>query len=305
MFGRGRGCLAGGMTADTVNTANEKNSTTVLVLGGTGKTGRRVVSRLRRRGNVEVRVGSRSGRPRFDWTEESTWDEVLDGVDAVYVVYAPDLGAPGADEVMGSFARRAVALGVRRLVLLSGRGEEGAARAERAVRTSGAEWTVVRCAWFVQAFSEDFLRDAVVDGTIALPAGEVPEPFVDADDIADVAVAALLDDGHAGRVYELTGPRALTFAEAAAELSEVTGREVRYAPVPEAEYGAMLVEHGLPEVEATFLAELFSTVLDGRNAHLTDGVREALGRPPRDFGEAVRDAAAQGAWDLATVTPGA
>lgn len=289
----------------TANTTNAKDITTVLVLGGTGKTGRRVASRLRRREGVEVRLGSRSTRPRFDWTDESTWDTVLTGVDAVYVVYAPDLGVPGADKVVGAFARRAVDLGVRRLVLLSGRGEEGAARAEHAIRTSGAEWTVVRCAWFVQAFSEDFLREGVLDGTLALPAGDVAEPFVDADDIADVAVTALLDDGHVGRVYELTGPRALTFAQAAAELSEVTGREVRYVPVSAAEYGAMLVEHGLPRDEAEFLAELFARVLDGRNFRLADGVREALGRSPRDFGEVVREAAARGAWDPATVMSGA
>ncbi|MEY7973046.1 NAD(P)H-binding protein [Saccharomonospora xinjiangensis] len=279
--------------------------TKVLVLGASGKTGRRVVERLRGRSNVVVRPASRSTLPRFDWNDESTWDDVLDGMDAAYVVYAPDLAVPGADEAVGAFARRAVSLGVRRLVLLSGRGEEGAGRAERALAASGAEWTVVRCAWFAQAFSEDFLRDAVVDGTIVLPAGEVAEPFVDADDIADVAVAALLDSGdagHAGRVYELTGPRALTFAQVAAELSEAIGREVRYVPAPAAEYGAMLTGHGVPEAEAEFLAGLFATVLDGRNAHVADGVREALGREPRDVRDVVRAAAADGAWDAVAVT---
>ncbi|OQO95007.1 NmrA family transcriptional regulator [Saccharomonospora piscinae] len=293
------------MTTTTAAAATQAVASTpamILVLGGTGKTGRRVAARLSGRPGVTVRIGSRAGTPPFDWDDESTWDAVLDGVGAVYLVYSPDLGIPGADEVVGAFARRAVRHGVTRLVLLSGRGEQGAERAEHAVREAGAEWTIVRCAWFAQAFSEDFLRDGVLEGTVVLPAGAVAEPFVDADDIAEVVVAALLDDGHAGRVRELTGPRALSFAEAAAVLSEVTGRPVRYEPVSPEDYVAVLTEHGLPAHEAEFLAGLFATVLDGRNTAVTDGVREVLGRPAVEFGEAMRRAAAAGAWER--VTPG-
>ena len=142
------------------------------------------------------------------------------------MTYYPDLAVPGAAATVGELARLAVKSGVRRLVLLSGRGEEGALLGEQAVRESGAEWTVVRSTWFSQNFSDGFFRDQVLQGDVALPAGEVREPFIDADDIADVAVAALSDDGHVGQVYELTGPRLLTFAEAIGEIARATGRNI-------------------------------------------------------------------------------
>jgi uncharacterized protein YbjT (DUF2867 family) len=176
-----------------------------LVLGGTGKTGRRVVERLGALG-VPTRVGSRSGRPPFDWEDRSTWAPVLEGVGSAYISYYPDLAVPGAPETVGSFAELAVRSGVRRLVLLAGRGEPEAEEAENAVRASGADLTIVRSTWFAQNFSEDYIVDGVRSGEVALPARDVPEPFVDADDIADVAVAALTDDRHIGQVYELTGP---------------------------------------------------------------------------------------------------
>jgi uncharacterized protein YbjT (DUF2867 family) len=178
----------------------------ILVLGATGKTGRRVVERLEERG-LAVRAGSRSGDPRFDWDDASTWAPALDGVRAVYLAYYPDIAAPGAVEATRSFAERAVESGVRRLVLLSGRGEPEAERAEEAVRDTGADLTVLRSTWFMQNFSEDYMLDHVLSGELRLPAGDVPTPFVDIDDLADVAVAALTDDSHIGQVYELTGPR--------------------------------------------------------------------------------------------------
>jgi uncharacterized protein YbjT (DUF2867 family) len=182
-------------------------------------------------------------------------------------------------------------------VLLSGRGEAKAELAEQAVRDSGADLTVLRSTWFSQNFSEDYLLEPVLSGELALPAGDTPEPFVDADDIADVAVAALTQDGHAGQLYELTGPRLLTFAEAAAEISKAVGREIRYIPVSVEEYAAAAAGQGVPGEVIDLLTYLFSEVLDGRNAHLADGVRRALGREPRDFTDYARDAAASGAWD--------
>ncbi len=170
------------------------NTQRTLVLGGTGKTGRRILERLAARG-VPTRVGSRSGEPPFDWEDRSTWGPVLEGVGSAYVSYYPDLAVPGAPETVGSFAQLAVRSGVRRLVLLAGRGEPEAEAAEDAVRASGADLTIVRSTWFAQNFSEDYIVDGVRGGEVALPAGDVPEPFVDADDIADVAVAALTDDG--------------------------------------------------------------------------------------------------------------
>ncbi|MFD0539989.1 SDR family oxidoreductase [Actinomadura luteofluorescens] len=190
-----------------------------LVLGGTGKTGRRVVQRLTGR-DLRVRIGSRSGGVPFDWADRATWAPALDGVHAVYVAYYPDLAAPGAPEAIGAFAELAVESGARRLVLLSGRGEDEALACERTLAASGADWTVLRASWFAQNFSESYLLDPVVSGEVVLPQGEVREPFVDADDIADVAASVLTEDGHSGRTYELTGPRLLTFAEAVAAIGQ-------------------------------------------------------------------------------------
>jgi len=271
-----------------------------LVLGGTGKTGRRVVERLNARG-VPTRVGSRSGEPPFDWEDPRTWAPALQGVESVYVSYYPDLAVPGAVETVGSFAELSVKSGVPRLVLLAGRGEPEAELAEQAVRDTGAEVTIVRSTWFAQNFSEDYMLEAVLSGEVALPAGEVPEPFVDADDIADVAVAALTDDKHIGQLYELTGPRLLTFAEAVEEIAKAAGREIRYVPVSVEGHAAAAAEQGVPDEVIELLTYLFGEVLDGRNAHLADGVQRALGREPRDFREYARDAAATSVWNGAAV----
>jgi uncharacterized protein YbjT (DUF2867 family) len=266
-----------------------------LVLGGTGKTGRRVVERLTARG-LPVRVGSRSGEPRFDWDDRSTWAPVLEGVGSVYVAHYWD-ALPGAAETLGSFADLAVQSSVPRLVMLSGRGEEEAERAERAVRDSGAQLTVLRSTWFAQNFSEDYWGEQVQQGEVALPAADTPEPFVDTDDIADVAVAALTDDRHVGELYELTGPRLLTFAEAVREISRALGREVRYVPISIEDFGAAAAEQGVPSEVVEMLTLIFGEVLDGRNARLADGVQRALGRAPRDFSDYAHNAAASGIWN--------
>ncbi|MEV7596063.1 NmrA family transcriptional regulator [Kitasatospora sp. NPDC089797] len=264
----------------------------VLVVGGTGKTGRRVADRLTGLG-YQVRVGSRSAAVPFDWHDEGTWEAALEGVSAAYLTYYPDLAFPGAVEAVGAFSRLAARRGVQRLVLLSGRGEEAAEAGEKAVMEAGAAWTVVRCAWFDQNFSESFFLEPVLAGELALPVGGAVEPFVDVDDIADVAVAALTEAGHAGEVYDLTGPRLLSFADVARELSAATGREVRFEAVSSEAYRAVLEEAGLPGD----FAELFAVILDGRNASLGDGVRRALGREPRDFADYARAAAATGVWN--------
>jgi uncharacterized protein YbjT (DUF2867 family) len=267
----------------------------MLVLGATGKTGRRIVERLLEKGQ-EVRSGSRRSDPQFDWDDQSVWNAVLEGVTAAYISYAPDLAIPGATDAVGAFVDRAVKHGVRRLVLLSGRGEEEAQECEYIIQRPDIEWTVVRCSWFSQNFSEGEFLDMVLSGEIALPAGEVGEPFVDVDDIADVAVAALTEDGHAGQVYELTGPRLLTFAEAVDEISQANGRVIQYIQIPHEAFAAGIAEADLPEDIAWLLNYLFATVLDGRNASLGDGVQKALGREPRDFADFCRAAAASGVW---------
>ena len=266
--------------------------TTTLVLGGTGKTGRRIATQLPH----DVRIGSRSGQPPFDWADDTTWAPALAGVDAVYVSYYPDVSFPDAAPRVTAFGRAAADAGVTRLVLLSGRGEPEAEPAEQGVRDAGVEWTILRCSWFMQNFSEHFLLEPVLEGVIALPADGVAEPFLDIDDLADVAVAALTQSGHAGRVYELTGPRLLTFADVAAELSAAIGREVRYLPVTPEEYAAGAAAAGIPADEIEPLTDLFVRVLDGHNAHLSGDVERVLGHPARDFTNYARAAAAAGAW---------
>ena len=270
----------------------------ILVLGAHGKTGRRIVERLRAR-DLPVRLGSRSAHPPFDWEDPGTWRPALEGARAAYVSYFPDLAAPGAPEAVGALAAVALDAGVERLVLLSGRGEEEAQRSVSSLRRSGAAWTVVRASWFNQNFSEAHFREPLLAGELALPAGDVGEPFVDAADIADVAVAALTEGGHEGEVYEVTGPRLLTFAQAVEQIASASGRVLRYSPIGLDEFAGALGQEGVPEEEAALLRYLFGEVLDGRNAHVTDGVQRALGRTPRDFADYARAAAASGAWDPA------
>tara|TARA_R110002072_G_scaffold3937_5_gene28144 strand:- start:3286 stop:4131 length:846 start_codon:yes stop_codon:yes gene_type:complete len=280
-----------------MNCLNRKKTLT-LVLGGTGKTGRRVAARLEAMGH-DVRIGSRSSVPTFDWDNEKSWDESLKSVTSVYITYAPDLAMPGAKDAIQAFVDLAKRRGVKRLVLLSGRGEEEAQACERIVVSAGLEWTIVRSSWFNQNFSEGAFVDMVLNRVITLPAGDQVEPFVDADDIADVAVAALTEDHHNGQVYEVTGPRLMTIADVAADLSRATGREINYVDVPHEGFVAEVEASGAPRDVVWMLDYLFSTVLDGRNAHLTDGIQRALGRPPRDFADYARDVAATGVWRTA------
>lgn len=267
----------------------------ILILGGTGKTGRRVADRLKARGRP-VRIASRSSKSRFDWNDPSTWAPVLQGVSAVYITYQPDLAVPGAVQSVSALTHLALASGVSRIVLLSGRGEEEAQQAEKALQNSGADWTIVRASWFAQNFSESFLLDSVLAGEVALPVGGTKEPFIDADDIADVVVEALSDPSHIGQLYEVTGPRLLTFGDAVQNIAKVSGRNIRYTQVSTDEYVAMLESYEVPSDYISLVTYLFTTVLDGRNANLTDGVHRVLGRQPRDFSDYAQDTAAMGAW---------
>jgi len=274
------------------------NNETTLVLGGTGKTGRRVAEKLQARG-VQTRIASRSTDLPFDWNDRSTWDAVLEGVTAAYVTYAPDLAIPGAKEAIRAFVEKAVMHGVQRIVLLSGRGEEEAQDCERIIQEAGVEWTVVRASWFNQNFSEGEFLSMVLDGAITLPAADIAEPFIDVNDIADVVVAALTEEGHAYEIYEVTGPRMMTFAELAQEISSAAGRDVQFIQIPGEAFAAAIAESGAPDDIAWLLNYLFETVLDGRNAYLGDGVQRALGREPTDFADYARRVAARGIWNTA------
>lgn len=267
----------------------------ILILGATGKTGSRITQRLKNAG-LPVRLGSRGANPPFDWEDRSTWEAALDGIDAVYISYQPDLAVPGAVETVQAFTDLAVKNGVGKLVLLSGRGEAEAEDAERVIQNSGVDWTILRCSWFFQNFSEAHFLEPIIQGELALPVGNIAEPFVDVEDIAEIAVQALTQPGHSGQLYELTGPRALTFAEAVDEIARGTGRDIRFVAVPPNAYKEALEQAQLPAELIDLVLYLFTTVLDGRNTPLADGVQRALARPARDFSDYVRRTADSGVW---------
>ncbi|MGR3868920.1 NmrA family NAD(P)-binding protein [Streptomyces graminifolii] len=277
-------------------TQNARNMT-IVVTGATGRTGRRVAEAARDAG-LTVREATRARG--FDWADRSTWADTLRGADAAYLVYPSDVGAPDAGRAVGLLAQEAVGLGVRRLVLLSSRGEERARPTEEALRGSGADWTVVRASWFAQNFSEGPLVEGFREsGELVFPGGPVREPFVDVRDIADVVVAVVTGgERYVGRAVTVSGPRLLTFGEAVEEIGAVTGRALTYRAVSARQYGDVLAGFGVPAEEVEFLVELFESLLDGRNSYLSEGVQEVLGREPRDFSEFVRDAAAAGVWKV-------
>jgi uncharacterized protein YbjT (DUF2867 family) len=268
----------------------------VLIVGGAGKTGRRVNALLTKQG-VATRPVSRSTTPSFDWARPENWPGALDAVSKAYVTYQPDLAVPGAAYAITELANLARCKGLERVVLLSGRGEPGAVRAETALQDSGVSWTIVRASWFNQNFSEGYLLDGVLAGEIALPADAVCEPFIDADDVAEVATAALTDEHHADRVYEVTGPRALTFAQATTEIATGLGRAVCYTQIAPDDFVVSMRAYA-PEDIVQRMNELFTVVLDGRNSQVMPGVTEALGRPARDFSDYVRRTVASGVWTV-------
>ncbi|MCD9016590.1 SDR family oxidoreductase [Parachryseolinea silvisoli] len=273
-----------------------KETKTVLVIGGNGKTGARVVQRLEALGYA-VRAASRSGKTRFDWNDQQTWQPAMEGVQAMYITFQPDLAVPGSVEAIHALTQMAKQNNVQQVVLLSGRGETEAQLCEKVVIDTGMRWTIVRASWFNQNFSEGHLVEPIQAGYVALPAGDVKEPFIDTDDIADVVVAALTDSRHDGQVYEVTGPRLLTFREAMQEIAVATGREIVFEQIPMESYASTSGQYGLPDDLIWLLRYLFTEVLDGRNEYISDGVERALGRKPTDFKEFVRKNAATGIWN--------
>jgi uncharacterized protein YbjT (DUF2867 family) len=272
---------------------------TTLVLAATGKTGRRIVPRLRLHG-AAVRAASRTSQTPFDWSDPGTWDPALRGAAAVYLVAPPQ---PGPSH---EFVARAEAAGVQHLVLLSGRGADTWGEsafgldmrdAEAAVRASSLEWTILRPNNFDQNFDEDVFLPALLAGELALPAGDVPEPFIDVDDVADVAATVLTQPGrHAGLIYELTGPRPVTFGEAVELISRASGRPITYKQISAGEYAATLTEQGLSDDDAHHVAAMFEMMERGLLSTTTDGIATVLGRPPRTFEDYVARAAATGVW---------
>jgi len=280
----------------------EKTNGRVLVIGGTGKTGRDLV-RLLVEGGVPVRAASRhpvkgagdmAEAVEFDWARPETHAPVLEGVGSLYVV-PPALVVDASGQVV-PFLQRAVDGGVRRIVHLSVMGvdaaseELGLRKIERAVMGSGVEWTILRPNWFMQNFSESFFLPNIVErGELLAPTGDAAVSFIDARDIAAVAAAALVEEGHDGVGYALTGGRALTFGDAAGVIGEAAGREVHHVDVAPEAMRRVMVEEGMPGDYADMMMGLFGGIRAGRTAAVDGSVERVLGRPPISFADYVRN----------------
>ena len=273
----------------------------ILVLGANGKTGSRVIERLQNNKNVEIKVGSRTAETPFDWENPETWNAVLTGTDAVYITFQPDLAVPLAVEIIQEFTLLASKLGVQKMVLLSGRGEKEAQVCEEIVKNKAKNWTIVRASWFNQNFSESFFLDPILAGFVALPRAEALEPFTDANDIADVVTACLLQDKHNGQTYELTGPELLTFPEAVAKIAAASNKKIEFQALSLEEYTQMLQEYQVPEDHIWLINYLFEQVLDGRNSSITNDIEKVLGRKATDFSTYAKEAAKTGIWNAVKV----
>lgn len=268
----------------------------ILVLGATGKTGRRVAARLEKLG-YHVRRGSRQENPPFDWDDPTTWPKVLEGMDKVYISFQPDLAVPGAFETIKGFTAQMVSSRVQQVVLLSGRGEKEAERCEQVIMDSGLNWTVVRASWFNQNFSESFFLDAILAGHVALPKNDALVPYVDADDIADVVVEVLLKKEHHGKIYEMTGPQQFTFEQVIQEIAKATGREIAFDAIPLEAYIAGMKDAGVPADYVWLIGYLFSEILTEENAVVTNDIERILGRKPKEFATYSRETAQTGVWE--------
>ncbi len=271
------------------------NKKPILIIGGNGKTGSRVNFRLKELGH-STRPVSRSTYPLFDWEMPITWPTAIKGTKAAYVTFQPDLAVPNADKAIAEFARLALENGLEQIVLLSGRGEDGAQRAEEALKNSGIPWTIVRSTWFSQNFSEGFMLEGILDGNLVLPVEETLEPFVDIDDICDVVVAALTEQRHLSKIYEVTGPTSITFAQAVEEISNALERPIKFTSVPIDAFMAEMEKNGTPSEVQWLIHELFTVVLDGRNSNVMNGIQEAIGRPPTTFKDYVTKTVNSGVW---------
>ncbi|HEX4224687.1 MAG TPA: NAD(P)H-binding protein [Pseudonocardiaceae bacterium] len=264
----------------------------VLVIGSTGTTGSRVAAGLAAR-DVPVRLATRTprrpGQVRFDWTDPDTHRSALHGADAVYLI-AP-IGVADPAPLVEPLLHDAVEAGVRRIVLLSSSAitdeTPGLGALPRQVRTIIPEWTVLRPSWFMNNFTGDHpVADGVRTGEIVTATGSGRVGFVDAEDIAAVAVRALTDRQPHNTDHLITGPDALSYDDAAAIITEVTGRPVAHRAVGVAELLGRLSAY--PPDFAAILAALDVAIGAGAEDRVTETVTRVTGRPPRDFRAFVR-----------------
>ncbi|MDT5182080.1 MAG: hypothetical protein QOI29_238 [Mycobacterium sp.] len=275
-------------------------TSTALILGGTGRTGSLTAGKLAR-GGIATRTAARHGADvRFDWDDPATHPEALTGVDRLYLV-TPVLRVSYAEQVAG-FLDVAETAGVRHVTFLSTYNADraplgidiAAVEADLAARQRITH-SILRPAWVMQNFADDHLP--LIDGVITAPSGGGTESFVDADDIAAVTAETLLHpDAHAGAQYTLTGPQALTFGEVAEIIAAVSGRPVRYNDIDQEAWISGALGAGVPADYAVMLRWLTGAIITGNGSTLNDDVEQVTGRPPITFrGFAERNAHA---WTL-------
>lgn len=273
----------------------------ILVIGGTGKTGRRVAEKLIQL-NQNVRIGSRNNNPSFDWNNTSTYAEALKGMDRAYITYYPDLAVPGAKEAINALTETALKSGLEKVVLLSGKGEKEAEACEEIVANSGLNYSLVRASWFNQNFSESFFLDPILAGHVALPMAAAEIPFVDADDIAEAAVKVMLDDSYNNKTITITGPRKLTFEEAIKEIAIQSDRVINFQAITLDDYIKSMKNAGLPNDYVWLLGYLFMEVLGNpENQNVSSDIEKVLGRKAVDFSEFAKKTAQTGIWNQSVI----
>lgn len=259
-----------------------------LVTGGTGKTGRRIAAKLTAL-DIPVRIGSRSAMPAFDWYNSTTWATALKNVSSVYISFQPDLAIPAAASIIKGFVDACKQENVQKLVLLSGRGEHEAEVCEQLVINSGIDYTVLRASWFNQNFNENYLLENVLAGAVEMPAGNIPEPFIDADDIAEAAVAALTNLKHSNKLYEITGPELLTFRQAFEIIASETGKPISFRDLSIDEYRELLKQYQTPDDFIEMIIYLYAEVMDGRNSSVTHDLEKLISGKPKTFRDFVKE----------------
>ncbi|TGL21748.1 NmrA family transcriptional regulator [Leptospira yanagawae] len=268
-----------------------------LILGSSGKTGSRIVNKLNQL-NYPLRLGGRKTIPAFDWEKSEGWDEVIQGIDQIYISYQPDLAHPNSIHHIQKLIELSKKNNVKRLVLLSGRGEPEAVACEKLVENSGLEWTILRSSWFSQNFSEGMFLGQILERNVIFPKLKSTEPFVDLEDLTDLAVDALVKNVHIGKKYELTGPTLLSFQDAFGQIAKELNETISYEEIPLDAYITMLNEYGLDQETIWLIRYLFETVLDGRNESVVDDFEKVMGKKPKDFTNYVKVTAKSGIWDV-------
>lgn len=273
----------------------------ILIIGGTGKTGRRVVEQLKNKG-IEPRIGSRQASPGFDWDNKDTWVQTLQGIEKMYVTYYPDLAVPGAKEAILSLTHLAAEMGVKKVVLLSGKGETEAEACESIIMNSGMDYTIVRASWFNQNWSESFFLDPILSGEVALPMADVPIPFVDADDIAEVAATVLMDDAYNGKIIEVTGPELISFREIVDIISATSNRQLKFHDITLEQYVEGMKQMQVPNEVVWLIEYLFSHVLTNpKNQVVVHDIEHILGRKAKTFLAYAHETVKTGIWNQAIV----